>query len=138
VPRLDDALAALLRCGQQRVAGIGMDIEAVAAFDDAADSADSHFYRRLFTAREIAYCLGRPSPAQHFAARFAAKEAVVKACRGRVPLLPCDIEISRDGTGAPSAEVPRALGLLRFEVSLGHCADVGYAVAVAFEAGRDS
>src|SRR3546814_9821410 len=58
---------------------------------------------RLFTAEEQAYCDRRNDPAERYAARFAAKEAVLKAlglglgaCRWR------DIEVQRADSGAPS------------------------------------
>ena len=60
------------------LAGIGIDIVEVARMAKAIDS--EHFKKRVFTEREIEYCLGRgKQAAQSFAARFAAKEAVMKA-----------------------------------------------------------
>ena len=58
---------------------VGIDIADVSRFRRRAFRKNSHFYNRIFTKQEIAYCLGRPDPFPHFAARFAAKEAVIKA-----------------------------------------------------------
>src|SRR5436309_15894000 len=52
------------------------------------------FADRVFTERERAYCFSRPNPAQHFAARFAGKEAVGKAIGCGAEFMWRDIEIS--------------------------------------------
>jgi len=56
--------------------------------------------RRLFTDDERAYCRGRGVPAQHFAVRFAAKEALLKAIGAPSGLRWRDIEVL-PGPGAP-------------------------------------
>ena len=77
-------------------------------------------------------------PAQHFAARFAAKEAVVKAC----PVLRGqswhDVEVVREPDGRPrlrlhgaAAEAVAALGVRQLHVSLSHAADSAIAMVVA-------
>ncbi len=49
---------------------------------------------RIFTEGEQKYCLSRPNPAQHFAARFAAKEAAFKALGDGWPKLSwTDVEV---------------------------------------------
>lgn len=58
---------------------VGIDIADVGRFRRMAFRKNSQFYSRIFTKKEIAYCLSRPDPSPHFAARFAAKEAVIKA-----------------------------------------------------------
>ena len=59
---------------------------------------------RLFTAQERAYAAARPHPAMHLAARFCAKEAVVKALALEV-WNPHDVEVVRTETGAPSVRL---------------------------------
>ena len=59
---------------------------------------------RLFTEAERSYAAGRARPAMHLAARFCAKEAVVKALALEV-WNPHDIEVVRDATGAPSVRL---------------------------------
>ena len=54
---------------------MGIDIQAVEPFVNSTDQ----FLKKIFTEAEIAYCLAKRNPAQHFAARFAVKEAVIKA-----------------------------------------------------------
>src|SRR5437870_12676719 len=58
------------------------------------------FADRVFTEEERRYCFSRPNPAQHFAARFAGKEAVGKAIGCGVEFMWRDIEI--EGRPQPS------------------------------------
>ena len=61
------------------VLGIGIDIESVTRVGALLERHGNRFVERVFTAAEAAYCLRRARPAQHLAARFAAKEAAMKA-----------------------------------------------------------
>ena len=55
---------------------IGVDIVEIARFQQLDYSSNKQFYKRVFTLNEIKYCLSFSSPAPHFAANFAGKEAV--------------------------------------------------------------
>ena len=55
--------------------GLGIDIQGIAAFQKPTAS----FLKRVFSPDEIEYCVQKSEPAQHFAARFAAKEAIRKS-----------------------------------------------------------
>ena len=63
-----------------------------------------HLAERLFTDTELRYAHSRPRPAMHLAARFCAKEAVVKALALEV-WNPHDVEVVRAETGAPSVRL---------------------------------
>lgn len=103
----------------------------------AALAARPRFADRCFTSDEAAYCASRAFPPQHFAARFAAKEAVGKALgvgmtRWR------EVEVVRGGRGAPTALLhgryaarAEALGVTRITLSLTHSRGIAAAVAVA-------
>jgi holo-[acyl-carrier protein] synthase len=88
------------------------------------------FLSRCFTAKERDYALRASKRAdEHFAARFAAKEAVLKALGSglRGGLAWTDIEVTRDGLGAPglalhnrAAERAAALGVVSWSISLSH------------------
>jgi holo-[acyl-carrier protein] synthase len=64
------------------IAGIGFDLVDIARVDRLLDAKGERALRRLFTASEVEYALSRPLPAQHLAARLAAKEAAFKALAG--------------------------------------------------------
>ncbi len=61
------------------IRGIGVDIVEIGRIDDSIRRLGDRFLSKLFTEAEIAYCRSKKNPSQHFAARFAAKEAVAKA-----------------------------------------------------------
>jgi holo-[acyl-carrier protein] synthase len=61
------------------VLGIGVDMVEVERIQHSLDRFGERFMKRVFTEGEIAYCQSMKFPARHFAARFAAKEAVSKA-----------------------------------------------------------
>lgn len=84
--------------------GIGTDIIEIDRIRKSIDSYGDHFLNKLFTEKEIAYCNSKKDPAIHFAARFCAKEAVVKALGtgfGKY-IAWKDIEIEKDPLGKPS------------------------------------
>lgn len=77
---------------------VGCDVVAVHDIEDSLTSFGDRFLSRIFTDREIAYCAGR---APQLAARFAAKEAVIKAFAAPdEPFSPTEIEI------VPRGQVP--------------------------------
>lgn len=84
------------------IVGIGTDIVRVERVRRLLERYPN-FIERVFCAGEIAHCRGKASPAQSFAARFAAKEAVMKALGtgwdGRVNWQ--DIEVVTDTSGNP-------------------------------------
>ncbi len=59
--------------------GIGIDMVEVERIQHSLDRFGEKFMKRVFSEGEIAYCQSMKFPARHFAARFAAKEAVSKA-----------------------------------------------------------
>lgn len=61
------------------IIGIGIDATEIDRIQAAIDRYGDRFLHRIFTAGEIAYATRRRNPAPHFAGRFAAKEAAMKA-----------------------------------------------------------
>ncbi len=59
--------------------GIGIDLVMTKRIDEALRRWGERFQNKIFTAYEIEYCLQKRDPSPNFAARFAAKEAFVKA-----------------------------------------------------------
>ena len=112
--------------------GAGVDIIEIARVRQVFDRYGSRFLARVFTADEIAYCKGR---APNLAARFAAKEATMKALgTGIRGVAWKDIEVVRHPSGAPSIKLhgrgkqrAQRLGVRDISLSLSHSRD--YAVA---------
>ena len=61
------------------ILGLGLDATDIDRLADTIDRYRERFLHRVFTDGEIAYCTRRKVPAIHFAGRFAAKEAAMKA-----------------------------------------------------------
>jgi holo-[acyl-carrier protein] synthase len=91
---------------------------------------------RIFTAGELAFARARAHPAQHLAARFAAKEAALKAL-GLGGLRLHEVEVVGGGDEAPrlelhgSAAAAAAERAVALEVSLTHARDIAGAVVIA-------
>src|SRR5438477_11044421 len=93
------------------IIGLGFDATDIDRVADVIERHGDRFLRRIFTEGEIAYCARRREPAIHFAGRFAAKEAAMKALgtghsRG---VLWRDIEIVRRG-GPPQLQLHGGAG----------------------------
>lgn len=98
------------------IIGIGLDATEIPRVEQTIQRFGDRFLQRIFTAGEIAYATRRRNPAPHFAARFAAKEAAMKALgtghsRG---VLWRDIEVIRSPGGPPQLRFHRG-ALRRFE-----------------------
>jgi holo-[acyl-carrier protein] synthase len=108
---------------------IGVDIVEIPRIQKSVRNA--RFLKRVFTSGEVAYCRARKNAAQHFAVRFAAKEAVWKAV-GEPRLLHRDIQIRNRPDGKPEVVFPsRFAGLARrVSISLSHGREHAVAVAV--------
>src|SRR5690606_34247509 len=61
------------------IVGMGIDVTEIPRIAATIERYGERFLRRVFTDHEIAYCTRRRAPAIHFAGRFAAKEAAMKA-----------------------------------------------------------
>ena len=94
---------------------------------------DKSFMEKYFTENEREYCFSQENPAQHFAARFAGKEAVVKALYGfGVRCLLWDVEIVHDEMSVPRVALRNGVGDgVDVKVSLSHEGEVAVGFAVA-------
>jgi holo-[acyl-carrier protein] synthase len=118
---------------------IGIDVVDVSRIEEVLSRRGARFVRRVFTAGEAAYCQSKARPAIHFAGRFAAKEAVLKALGTGFGLGAelCEVEIV-DGAGGPPAvrlhgralARAAAIGLASIAVSISHTPSVAVAQAV--------
>ena len=123
-----------------RIFGIGIDVVEVDRIASAIERHGESFLAKLFTPNERAYCEAQKKSALHYAARFAAKEAVSKALGtgigGQAGWL--DLEITRDSAGAPklvllgaAAAFARQKGITEIQISLTHAREYAAANAVA-------
>ena len=100
------------------VRGVGVDLVKIPRMRDVISRWDERFLRRVFTEQEIAYCRARRDPAPHFAARFAAKEAGMKALGTglRLGVKWRELEVRREHGEAPTLELhgrTREIGFAR-------------------------
>jgi len=77
-----------------------LDIENIADLPEAPDYREHEFYQTMFTSEEIAYCIAQENPRMHFAARWCAKEALVKCDPAFRAEKLSSIEVVRQDTGA--------------------------------------
>jgi len=114
---------------------VGVDLIEIARVRHALERHGSRFRDRCFTEAEQAYCESKPNPPQHYAGRFAAKEAVGKALGSGVYFTWKEIEIRGrpkpgvylSGRTAAWAERVQAG---RIELSMTHSRELAAAVAV--------
>lgn len=116
--------------------GIGVDLIDVASFDKELELNGRDFIERLFTPAEIGYCETKRYKAQNYAARFAAKEALLKALGTglRNGFRWLEIETSRDDLGRPhlhfSGKVRQFIEekkIINVQVSLSHTREMAVA-----------
>jgi holo-[acyl-carrier protein] synthase len=88
------------------IIGLGLDATDIGRIADTITRYGERFTHRIFTDGEVAYCVRRKEPAIHFAGRFAAKEAAMKALgTGHSQgVLWRDIEVIRHG-GPPQLQL---------------------------------
>jgi holo-[acyl-carrier protein] synthase len=115
---------------------VGVDLIEIARVRQALDRYPA-FRERCFTEAERAYCESRPNPAQHYAARFAGKEAVGKALGFGVAraFAWTDVEIS--GRPKPAvrlsgrmAALAASAGAGSIDLSLTHSRELAAAICV--------
>ncbi len=86
-----------------QIKGIGVDLAQIRRLRRVVERWDDRFLRRVFTEDEIAYCRRRRDPIPHLAARFAAKEATLKALGTglRMGIKWQELEVRRERGQAP-------------------------------------
>ena len=118
---------------------VGVDLIEIARIRSALERHGDDFKERCFTEAERAYCDSKPNPPQHYAGRFAAKEAVGKALGSGVYFTWKEIEIrGRPKPGVHltgrTANWAERIGAGRIELSMTHSRELAAAIAVALDA----
>jgi holo-[acyl-carrier protein] synthase len=128
------------------VFGIGTDIIECLRIAQMIERHGELFINRVYTSAEIDYCSSRKAATQHYAGRWAAKEAILKAmgtgwARG---IRWRDIEIRNEvggepivGLGGGARDVCESLGITRVLISISHCRSHATAYAMALKADEE-
>jgi holo-[acyl-carrier protein] synthase len=123
-----------------QILGIGADIIECLRIAQMIERHGELFIRRVYTDHEIAYCSTKKAATQHYAGRWAAKEAVLKALgTGWVRGIAWrDVEVRNRPGGAPTItlragakEVFERNGISRMHISISHCRSHAIAYAIA-------
>jgi holo-[acyl-carrier protein] synthase len=125
---------------------VGVDVVGVARLQRLV-AGDEERQEALFTPRELDYCRGKRRRYEHLAARFAAKEAVLKAFGTGISqrMRWTDVEVVNERSGRPRIVLDGAVaafaerhGLRDLDVSLTHTEDLALAQAVTVWERRDA
>ncbi len=119
--------------------GLGVDVVEVERIKKICERTPS-FKEKMFSPSEIRYCENKPEPEIHFAARFATKEAVLKAlkCGFSNGVGYRDVEVKVKNGGAPIAvlhnraeEIAKELNVVDVPLSISHTKTEAVCVAIA-------
>lgn len=118
------------------IVGVGLDVCSIDRMRKALERHGERFYGRICSPAERADMAGR-DPAIALAGRFAAKEALTKACGGMPGVGWHEVEVRRVATGRPRIDLKgkalalvASLGANRWHVSITHDAGVAAAVVI--------
>jgi holo-[acyl-carrier protein] synthase len=126
---LEKKASATKEKAMSQIIGIGVDIEKISRFEVFETNKEHAFLKRAFTNDELDYCFSQARPSQHLAARYAGKEAVVKALSTQVRILYNQIEILNDKKGRPMVTLEIDHGL-DIKISLSHSGDMAIAFVI--------
>ncbi|MGC8595660.1 MAG: holo-ACP synthase [Candidatus Kryptoniota bacterium] len=116
------------------VEGIGVDIVEVSRIKQSIEKYGPAFMDKIFTEEEKSYCSSKPNPYQHYAARFAAKEAFSKATATgwNSEFSWQEVQVANEESGKPflklSGKAAENFGKRKMFLSLSHSGD--YVVAM--------
>jgi len=121
------------------IVGLGLDIAEIDRIEAAIKRHGAPFLERLFTPAEVAYCESHKGKYERYAARFAAKEAAMKALgtgwshgvRWR------DIEVTREPSGKPTlrlagvaADIAKRMGVKNISLTITHSGNLALAEVI--------
>mgnify|MGYP001571702240 CR=1 FL=1 len=122
------------------IVGIGTDIVECVRIGQMIEKHGELFLQRVFTPRELIYCQGRKNATEHFAGRWAAKEAILK-CLGtgwKNGISWTDVEVRNNFDGAPhvylggvAKERAQQLQVSDLWLTISHCRTYATAYALA-------
>jgi holo-[acyl-carrier-protein] synthase len=117
--------------------GVGIDLVKIERMKGVVEKWGQRFLNKVFTKEEISYCYDKKDPYLSLAARFAAKEALVKAIGSADPVSLTDIEVVNIATGKPFIKINGKLkdffkekSIKRAHLSLSHEHEYGVACVI--------
>ena len=119
------------------ILGIGIDLAGIEKISESVKS--DAFRRKVFTLDEIAICEAFANPAEHYAGKFAAKEACMTALGSgiRHEVWFTQIEVLNAGSGAPyiqlngeAARLFNEMGAAKIHVSISHANGIAVAMVI--------
>ena len=116
----------------------GIDIIEIERVKQSIEETDGKFCERVYTEKEIEYCESKKiQKYQHYAARFAAKEAVLKAIsqllESKFDIEWKEIEILTDEDGRPYVNIlKQGLNIDNIDISISHCKTYAVASVVVY------
>lgn len=125
------------------IVGLGTDIIEILRIGEMIERHGELFLQRVYTEQEIRYCQRRKEAIQHYAGRWAAKEAVMKTLgTGFIKGIRWkDIEVVSKRSGAPviqlaggALEKSKSLGIDQVLITISHCRTYATATAIAVQA----
>jgi len=108
--------------------GVGIDLSSIERFKKKTFETNKGFYKKIFTEKEITYCLKYKNYYERFAGKFALKEALIKSISEKIHL--CKIETSH----VKSKPMIKLIGIkqkYKFLVSLSHEKDYAIAIVIS-------
>lgn len=122
------------------IIGVGIDIIEIDRIKKSVDDFGDHFLKKVFTTKELEYCMSKSNKYQHLAARFAAKEAVYKALASGWDenMTWQSIEISNEPNGLPVVTLHGEISKFLSEneglrISMSHSRDYVACVAIIYK-----
>ena len=116
----------------------GTDIIEIERVKESIENIGEKFLKRVFTDKEIEYCESKKAQKyQHYAGRFAAKEAAFKAVSGQIDdkynVCWKDFEVTNDEQGRPSIKLVGIdeKSIENIDISISHCKEYAVAYVVA-------
>ena len=108
---------------------IGIDIVNIERFKKKEYAKNKKFYQKIFTNSEIRYCLGFKNSSEHFAGKFAIKEAVRKSVKEKIPF---NKILTMHKNSKPRIVLKMKLNY-EFLVSMSHEANMAVAIVIALK-----
>ena len=121
------------------IVGLGLDIAEIDRIEAAITRHGAPFIERLYTPKETAYCESHTNRFERYAARFAAKEAAMKALGTgwRYGVRWRDIEVAREPSGKPTLnlegvarEFANRLGVKNISLTITHSGNLALAEVI--------